>query len=164
MASTDAHPWAIKGAAYRTTFPIFKNDGTVITGATSISSTVSKDGGAFAATTNTVSEITGSGVYLLDLTATEMTADTVVLKVTSTSTGAVVVILVWQPVSITEPTTVPAWPMSVEAALGWLAALARNKTTQTATTTTLRNDTDSANISTSTITDDGTTYTRGEWA
>ena len=42
---------------------------------------VSKDSGAFAASTNSVSEV-GSGHYVISLTDTEMNADTVVLKFT----------------------------------------------------------------------------------
>lgn len=65
---------------------------------------------------------------------------------------------------VSEPAGVFAWgsatPRNI---LGWLGALGRNKMTQTSTTATLRNDADSANIATSTVSDDGTTYTSGEW-
>ena len=44
---------------------------------------ISKDGGAFAACSNTFSEI-GNGVYNIDLTSTEMNADMVALKFTAT--------------------------------------------------------------------------------
>jgi hypothetical protein len=63
-----------------------------------------------------------------------------------------------------EPSAVPAANASPLAKIAWLAALARNKITQTATTQTLRNDADSATIAASTHSDDGTTHTRGEWA
>ena len=52
---------------------------------------------------------------------------------------------------------------SLSAKINWLFALARNKVTSTATTITLRNDADGADIATSTKSDDATTYTRGEW-
>ena len=58
----------------------------------------------------------------------------------------------------------PAATASITTMLGWLFALARNKMTQTSTTSTLRNDADSGNIATSTISDNGTTFTRGEWS
>ena len=45
-----------------------------------------------------------------------------------------------------------------------LYAMARNKSTMTATTFTLRNDADSGNIGTATVSDDGTTATKGELA
>lgn len=62
-----------------------------------------------------------------------------------------------------EPAAVPAATASLKDKLGWVFTLLRNKTTQTATTTTLRNDADAANIATSTRADDGTTATKGEW-
>lgn len=62
-----------------------------------------------------------------------------------------------------EPASVPAATASFKDKLGWVCALFRNKTTQTADTTTLRNDADSGSIATSTRADDGTTATKGEW-
>ena len=62
-----------------------------------------------------------------------------------------------------EPASVPAATATLAAKIGWLMALARNKRTTTATTDTLRNDADSGNIATATISDDGTTFTRGEY-
>lgn len=66
--------------------------------------------------------------------------------------------------AMTELSAVPAVTASVLDAMRWLFVLGRNKLTQTATTSTLRNDADSASISTSTVSDDGTTFTRGEWS
>lgn len=65
---------------------------------------------------------------------------------------------------MTEPTAVPAVTGTVKAALEFLLVLARNKRTQTATTEVLRNDADSGTIATSVKADDGTTFTRGEFA
>jgi len=53
---------------------------------------------------------------------------------------------------------------SLKDAIVWLKTLARNKITQTATTQTLRNDADDGNIATATVSDDGTTATRGEFS
>lgn len=98
MASTDALPHPRKNAAYRLTFPIYKNDGTLIAGATGLDSEVSKDGGTFADATNEATEIaTSSGVYYLDLTSTEMNADTVAVVVKSSSTGATPPVIVLYP-------------------------------------------------------------------
>lgn len=84
MASTDARPVPQKNVAYRVTFPILDADGDLVTGATGLDSEVSKDGGAFADCTNEATEIaTSSGMYYLDLTATEMNADTVAVIVKS---------------------------------------------------------------------------------
>lgn len=63
-----------------------------------------------------------------------------------------------------EPSSVPLATASLKDKIGWLAALARNKVTQTASATALRNDADSANIATASNTDDLTTFTRSEWS
>lgn len=66
--------------------------------------------------------------------------------------------------ALVEPVTVFAWgAATLRNVLAWLGALARNKTTQTATVTTLRNADDDATIATSDVDDDGTTFTRDEW-
>ena len=69
---------------------------------------------------------------------------------------------VWA-LAMVEPTAVPAVTGTMKVAMAWLLALARNKITQTATTQTLRNDADDTSIATSTVSDDATTFTRGEW-
>jgi hypothetical protein len=84
MASGDAVPFPAKNVAYRATFPLYDATGSLVTGATSPDSEVSKDGGTFADCTNEATEIaTASGVYYLDLTATEMNANTVAVIVKS---------------------------------------------------------------------------------
>ena len=110
MAATDAHPWPIKNAAFRVTFDLRLTTGAVNTGATGLDSEISKDGGTFADCTNEATEIaTSSGVYFLDLTSTEMNADTVAIRVKSTNTNNMDQVLVLYPVSITEPTAAPTW-------------------------------------------------------
>lgn len=220
MASTDARLIPYKNAAWRVTFPIFDADGDPVTGASGLDSEISKDGGAFADCTNEATEIGSSGIYYLDLTSTEMNADTVVIQVKTSTVGAKTTNIVSYPqegddirVSVTqwtgtavaspdtagypkvtiksgtgtgevslssglltlsatgldnvvcaEPGAVPALTANLKTALSWLLALARNKITQTSTTSTLRNDADNATIATSTVSDDGTTFTRGEWS
>lgn len=66
--------------------------------------------------------------------------------------------------TFTEASTVPAATSTLKDKINWLFALARNKVTQTATTQLVRNDADSATIGTSTVSDDGTTFTRGEYS
>lgn len=46
----------------------------------------------------------------------------------------------------------------------WLYTYFRNKRTQTATTVTIRNDADDGTLATSTVNDDGTTFTKGEFS
>lgn len=62
-----------------------------------------------------------------------------------------------------EPTAVIGHTDTLAAKMDWLAALARNKVTQTATAQTLRNDADDSNIASAAVSDDGTTFTRGEF-
>jgi hypothetical protein len=89
MAATDATPIPVKNQAYRVTFPILDADGDLVTGATGLDSEVSKDAGTYTDCTNEATEIaTASGTYYLDLTATEMNADTVAIIVKTTSSGA----------------------------------------------------------------------------
>lgn len=99
MASTDARIFPVKNVAYRVTFPILDADGDLVTGAASLDSEVSKDGGTFADCTNEATEIaTASGVYFLDLTSTEMNADTVAVIVKTATAGAKTTTLVMYPV------------------------------------------------------------------
>jgi hypothetical protein len=256
MASTDARPIPIKNTAYRVTFCIWDADGDLVTGATGLDSEVSKDAGTFTDCTNEATEIaTSSGMYYLDLSSTEMNADTVAVIVKTSTVGAKTTPIVLYPnetgdidvdvtawlgtaaatptvagvpeVDITHwnGTAIPAvhtagYPIvtvkdgtgtgeidttsggvlvstlatqakadvnaevldvlatdtfaevsgviaatsSLKDKINWLFALARNKLTQTATTTTLRNDADSGDLATSTTSDNGTTMTRSEWS
>jgi len=66
--------------------------------------------------------------------------------------------------AMVEPTGPPSVTGTIAAGIAWLVALSRNKATQTASTKTLRNDADDTNIATSAVSDDGTTFTRGEWS
>lgn len=98
MASTDATPFPKKNVAYRVTFPIYDADGDLVTGAAGLDSEVSKDAGTFADCTNEATEIaTSSGMYYLDLTSTEMNADTVAIIVKTSTSGAKTTALVLYP-------------------------------------------------------------------
>ena len=100
-------------------------------------------------------EIGVAGAGLTDLggmsTAMKAEVNTEVLDVLNVDTFA-------------ELSGVPAATSTIVDKINWLFALARNKGTQTSTTKTLRNDADSADIATSAISDDGTTFTRNEWS
>ena len=63
-----------------------------------------------------------------------------------------------------EPGSAPPATASIVAMLHWVFTLARNKRLTTATTDKVRNDADSGDVGTATISDDGTTFTRGEYA
>ena len=266
MAASDAKYIPVKNVAYRTTFAVRNTDGEMVSGVTFETSLgggsgkvrVSKDGGSQANSTNSVSEI-GGGLYFLDLTSTEMNADTVAIQarvtdpsITDTSiilnpeprglrdlafpavsgrslavdasgqvtvgafaagviTAAAIAADAFQTAkfqdgvftapkfadnfltaakiatdaidndalalsavleitanlwaqTMSEPSGVPAVNGTLKAAIEFLFVMARNKRTQTTTTEVLRNDADSATIATSTKSDDGTTFTRGEFS
>lgn len=65
--------------------------------------------------------------------------------------------------AITEPAAAFTWPATLRNIMAWIGALSRNRILQTSNTTTLRNDADSADIETSTVSDVAGTFTRGEW-
>ena len=89
MAATDAKPIPQKNVDYRHSFAIRNSSGGLITSWTGADTEVSKDGAAFADATNEATEIGSSGVGYIDLTAAEMNADSVVVKVTVTNTDAI---------------------------------------------------------------------------
>lgn len=98
MASTDATPVAIKNQAFRWSGDLRLNTGALNSGAAGLDSEVSKDGGTMTDCTNEATEIaTSSGHYFLDLTATEMNADCVVIQVKSSTTNAVTRTIVLYP-------------------------------------------------------------------
>tara|TARA_R110000803_G_scaffold210718_2_gene283393 strand:- start:20881 stop:21654 length:774 start_codon:yes stop_codon:yes gene_type:complete len=59
---------------------------------------------------------------------------------------------------------VPSGTSSLKDKLDWCFRILRNKETQTATTATLRTAGDGGDDATATVSDDGTTATRGEWS
>jgi hypothetical protein len=63
-----------------------------------------------------------------------------------------------------ESAAVPAATSTLAAGIVWLRTLARNKITQTATTQLVKADDGTTTVGTSTVSDDGTTATRGEFA
>lgn len=62
-----------------------------------------------------------------------------------------------------ELVALPAAASSIVDRLSFIFALCRNKITQTGTTQNLRNDTDAGNIATTAVSDDNTTFIKGEW-
>ena len=141
MASTDATAIPVKNQAYRVTFPILDADGDLVTGATGLDSEVSKDAGTFADCTNEATEIaTSSGMYYLDLTATEMNADTVAIIVKTSTSGAKTTPIVLYPQEAGDikvnVTYVNGTDISATGAIPELGIIRRG-TAQSATATTL---------------------------
>ena len=63
-----------------------------------------------------------------------------------------------------EPGSVPAATSSLKDKIGWLFMLARNKRLTTATGDKVRNDGDSVDVGSSTLSDDGSTFTRSKYS
>ncbi len=61
-----------------------------------------------------------------------------------------------------EPSGVPAATASIVDKLGWMQLKTRNKMEQTNTTQSYKNDADTLTVSTASVSDDGTTFTKGE--
>ena len=78
--------WPVKkNAAFTVTFPIYDNDGDLVSSAAALDSEVDKDAGGFIDATNEATEVGASGIYKLLLTSTEANAD-IVTTITKTST------------------------------------------------------------------------------
>ena len=97
MAASDALPIPRKNVAYRLYFDFRTNAGAIVTTVTGADTEISKDGAAFADATNEFTEIGTSGPGYIDLTSTEMNADSVVIKATCTNTDAVPVTIYLYP-------------------------------------------------------------------
>lgn len=93
MAATDSIPVPRKNAAFRLYFAIRDTSGALVASWTGQDSEVSKDGGSFADCTNEATEIGTSGVGYIDLTSTEMNADSVVYKLTVTNSNAISMVI-----------------------------------------------------------------------
>lgn len=63
-----------------------------------------------------------------------------------------------------EPASVPGFTDGFGAKMDWMFALSRNKLTQTSAVQSLRNDADNSDIASAAVSDDGTTFIRGEFA
>lgn len=157
----------VKAKALRLTFPMFTSAGALVTTGT-MTVTISKDQGTFAnpsaGATSATQVATTSGVWYVDLSATDLTCDTLAVKI-SDGTNPPTILVVY-PYEIKE-VTVPGFAdgaTGLEELLSFLLATARNKTTTTASTHTLLKDDGTTTQATSTISDNGTTFTRGELA
>lgn len=87
-----------------------------------------------------------------------------ILAAVDTEVGAIKTVTDQLVAAQTEPSAVPAANATPLAKIAWLAALARNRVTQTATTQTVYADDGTTAIAAATVSDDATTYVRGEFA
>lgn len=89
MAVADRTFWSVNGQAYEFDAQIINTSFKAITGGlTAITATISKDGGAFASLATTPVEIGTTGVLKVSLSATEMTCNSWVVKVTVSNANA----------------------------------------------------------------------------
>jgi hypothetical protein len=163
MAAGDASAFGRKNVAYRITFPIYDADGDLVTGAAGLDPEVSKDGGTFANATNSVTEIaTSSGIYYLDLTATEMNADTVAVIVKTSSSGAKTTALVIYPLKdgdiVANMTQVAGQTASAAGAVTFPGTIASTTNITGGTITTATNVTNAVTVGTN---NDKTGYSIG---
>ncbi|HLE03483.1 MAG TPA: hypothetical protein VI729_02570, partial [Anaerolineales bacterium] len=77
-----------RAAAFTVTFPIYDNDGDLVTAAAALDSEVDIDAAGFNDATNEATEVGTSGVYKLLLTAAEMTGDIISTITKTTTTNA----------------------------------------------------------------------------
>jgi len=97
------------------------------------------------------------------ITAGSIAADAIGASELATDAVTEIVDAVWAK-TMTELSAVPGVTGTALAALSWLFELSRNKLTQTSTTSTIYKDDASTALATSTTADDGTTFSRTEWA
>jgi len=88
VSAGDALPFPVYAGRFRVVFALLDNDGDLVTGATTPDSERSIDMGTFADCTNEMTEIaTASGMYYLDLTATETTCSCLAIIAKSATAG-----------------------------------------------------------------------------
>lgn len=105
MAAADASQWPVKGQAFRLSgFMFNRTTSRVFEGLGTLTAEISKDGGNWAATTSTPVEVDSGGLVRLDLTSTEMTANTVAVKITAADENATQIIWCDCPIDLSEPT------------------------------------------------------------
>lgn len=104
MASTDVTTFPVRGQAFRCAFTIKSlATGNPLTGGlTSLAGTVSKDGGSFASLTTAPTEIGTTGIGVIDLSATEMTARHIIVNVSASNTNAVNHVIEIRPVDLSD--------------------------------------------------------------
>lgn len=104
MATSNATHFPIRGQAFRLYWTIFdQSTGLPYEGGLTLSATISKDGGNFAATTNSATETQTSGTGYLELTATEMTAYSITVKISASNNDSSVFVFQENLLDLAEP-------------------------------------------------------------
>src|SRR4051812_9950288 len=100
-SASDAHPFPIYNARFRVLLPVLDADGDLVTAMSTPDSELSQDCGTFADATNEATEIaTSSGMYYLDLIATELDTMSTAIIVKSATSGMKTTPLVLYPVRL----------------------------------------------------------------
>jgi hypothetical protein len=157
-----------KNTALTLVFPLADSDGQPITGAAGLDSEKSQDGGSFADCTNEAAEIGVTGWYALTLTAAELNYGVISVRVQTSTSG--IMPLAFMITTYTEPlddanselAAIPTTTGGLRSMVQFLFEYFRNKRTATADTETLYKEDASTPLGTSTLSDDGTTFTKGE--
>lgn len=167
MAYTDTTIFPVKGQAFRIHFVIrsFLTGNPLLGALASLAAQVSKDGGSFVTTTNSPVLIDTSGYGYVDLTAAEMNAQGIVLRVSTTTTNAVEFCAELRPADLTE--TTGHWKdqsvQRLEQSLVLLSAFLTNLHTLTMSSEAIKardNSTTIVSGSVTGLTDGGATVTR----
>lgn len=120
-------------------------------------------GGAVASVSGSVGSIGTGGITSLSFGAGAITAASIATDaINANALASDAVAEIWSK-AMTELSAVPGVNASVLAALSWIFEVARNKITQTSTTQALFKDDGSTPLASSTVSDDGATFTRGKF-
>lgn len=159
-----------KNTALALTFPLADADGQPITGAATLDSERSQDGGVFVDCTNEAVEIGTTGFYSLTLAAAEINYATVTLNIKTTTAGImplhIILTTYTEPLddANTELAAVPASTAGLRAMVQFLFQKLRHKETLNKDTGvgTLFKDDGITSLGTATHSTDGVTVTKGE--
>ena len=165
------HIRAPKNTAFTLITPVYDGEwsSSYVSAAAGLDSEYSHDKGNFGDLTNELTEIESTGVYSLDLTAAEVNADLIVIKMASSTEGANIPLFVIHTfdgfeAANTELAAVPTTASSLREMIQFVFQTFRNKSTMNKDTgvETLYKEDASTPLGTRTHTDDGTTWTKPE--
>jgi hypothetical protein len=120
--------------------------------------------GSVGSVTGSVGSVATGGITAASFAAAAITSTVIATDaITSTGLAASAVAEIWAQAN-TELSAVPGVTGSVLGQLAWLYEVSANKITQTSTTQTLLKNDSTTTLATSTVSDDGTTFSRGKYA
>lgn len=170
MAAEDATSFVVKNQAYRLYFKIVSNSsGNPITGGlTDLTTTISKDGALFVATSGTPVEIGTSGYAYIDLVASEVNTSATILHATASNANALYYSHTLFPLDLSESSThwlkqtVKRFEQGIVQAAAWFAN--KTKRNNSTGTITIRNAADSADVTTMSVNESGGEEIKAGWS